>query len=113
MSRPSLSEQQKRELIKKYALKFNFKTFIETGTQKGLMVDYVKDVFDKIYTIEILERLYNDAVKRFENNKNINLFLGDSAIVLNQIMFDIDKTRPILFWLDAHNYTCSPALNGM
>ena len=43
------------------------RTFVETGTYRGDMVEAVKKEFDKIYSIEIGQELAVSAQKRFAN----------------------------------------------
>ena len=51
--------------------RFSLDMFIETGTYIGEMVNAVRSRFKKIYSIELGPELYQKAVKRFENEKNI------------------------------------------
>lgn len=76
-------------------------TFIETGTYIGETVDMVLTTdFQKIYTIELNEGLYNDAVKKYENESRVTCFQGDSIDCLKTIVDNLDG--PATFWLDAH-----------
>ena len=45
------------------------------------MVEEMKAFFDRIYSIELSEDLYQKAKKRFRGVKHINLIYGDSAHV--------------------------------
>ena len=75
--------------------------FIETGTFTGMGVKKaLKAGFDKIYSIEIDLKKYKNCVKRFQSHKNVFLYHGDSSMVLEEILNDIDE--PCTFWLDAH-----------
>jgi hypothetical protein len=74
--------------------------FVETGTYFGNGVELVKDDFNKIHSIELNEKFYYKAKKRFENNKKINIHLGDSSEVLDKLINNFDC--PVLFYLDAH-----------
>ncbi len=74
--------------------------FVETGTLYGDGIDFaLKSGFEDIYSIEIDKRLYDDAVKKYKNKKNVNLYVGDSATILPTIIENINE--PALFWLDA------------
>lgn len=99
---PIMQKKQliKQQTVKQYALQYSIKTFVETGTYLGSMIDAVKDVFDKIYTIELDEILYKRVKKKFAGLKHISLTFGDSAKVLPVILKKIKE--PALFWLDAH-----------
>jgi hypothetical protein len=86
--------------VKKYADRFGIKTFVETGTYLGQMIDGIKDTFDSITSIELDDLLFRRAAYRFSADKKITLLHGDSANLLPGSIADIDT--PILFWLDAH-----------
>ncbi len=90
----------KQKTIKKYASKYRVRIFIETGTYMGNMVFAVKNTFDKIYSIELKEELYEKAKNRFLNNNHISILQGDSSKVLPEIIDHIKE--PCLFWLDGH-----------
>lgn len=90
----------KQLTVKHYASKYSITNFIETGTYLGSMIYASKDVFNKIYTIELDKRLYKRAKKKFSNFKHISVYPGDSSIVLPRILRRIQN--PALFWLDAH-----------
>ena len=94
------SKKKKYDLVKFYGKKFGIKTLVETGTFQGRMILAVKDCFKKIYSIELDEFLYCKAFEKLKKYKHINLFHGDSSIVLPRIIKEINE--PILFWLDAH-----------
>lgn len=86
---------------------FNVKEIVETGTFLGHSTNYFSKIADKVYTIEMAEVYYNDAVKRFENQNNIKLYLGDTRKVLPGICEELNKNYPPLFFLDAHG-GCDP-----
>ena len=90
----------KQRIVKKYAKKYSIINFIETGTYKGDMINAVKNIFKKIYSIELSPELFREAKKRFSETNNIDLHCGDSGMLLKKILMEI-KT-PTLFWLDAH-----------
>jgi len=64
------------------------------------MVDAMKKNFDRIYSIELSNELYENAKNRFKGEEHIELIHGDSGIELNNIMDRINQ--PALFWLDGH-----------
>jgi hypothetical protein len=90
----------KQLAIEEYRKKYNLQVLIETGTFLGDMVAANMNVFSKIYSIELSQKLFKKATKRFKNNNNVFLFNGDSAAVLPQILSTINE--PCLFWLDGH-----------
>lgn len=90
----------KQKVIEEYLRKFHTETLIETGTYLGDMVEAQRDHFKKIYSVELSERLFNKAQKRFKDHLHIKILHGDSGTVLNKLMTEIDQ--PALFWLDGH-----------
>lgn len=94
---PSLETQR---IVREYAELFSIKTMVETGTFRGDMVNAQRNLFDKIFSIELDENLARKAQKRFRNLKHISIYQGDSVKVLPEIIKQIDVA--CLFWLDAH-----------
>jgi hypothetical protein len=90
----------KQLTVKEYASRFKPEIFVETGTFDGDMVYTVKGLFRHIYTIEIFEPLHRQIQHRFRRFPHISALLGDSAVVLPDVLRQID--RPALFWLDGH-----------
>jgi len=90
----------KERIIKKYAIKFSPKVFIETGTLLGDKVDAVKHIFSKNISIELDKELYKKAKQRLKNYSNIEIIQGDSSKILPKILPGISEK--ILFWLDGH-----------
>lgn len=54
----------------------------------------------KCISIELSQKFFIEAKKRFTNYKNVKLLRGDSGIILPKIIRNIEK--PALFWLDGH-----------
>ena len=77
-----------------------FKIFVETGTHFGNTVMNMSKSFDEIHTIELSESFYRRAKDKFINDRNINLYLGDSSHVLPEIIKNIDNRT--IFFLDGH-----------
>ncbi len=90
----------KQLVIMFYAKKYQLNIFIETGTFLGHMVDAMKNNFCNIYSIELSEKLYKKAKKKFAASKHINIFHGNSGEILSHLLKDIKE--PCLFWLDGH-----------
>ena len=90
----------KQKLIKNLAKEYNIRTFIETGTYLGAMVQAVSNEFEKIYTVELDKKLYRRAKFIFKNNRKIRVILGDSEKKLPVLINKIHS--PTIFWLDAH-----------
>lgn len=90
----------KQSVVKDYARENGLAVFVETGTYRGDMVFAVKNIFRKIYSVELGEELYERARQRFAGFRHITIMKGDSKEVLPKILEEI--TEPGLFWLDAH-----------
>lgn len=90
----------KQLVIASYQLKYGYNLFIETGTYLGDMVEAQKKNFELLYSIELSESLYINAVKKFENDNNITIIRGDSGLVLIELCKSVDQ--PAIFWLDGH-----------
>jgi hypothetical protein len=91
----------KQNRIIKIQEEYNFDIFIETGTYYGQMVFCVRNLFRRIYSIEIFEKLATLNARSFREWKNINIICGDSSIELEKIMNNI-HSQSVLFWLDGH-----------
>jgi len=83
-----------QNIIKKHIRDFNIRSFVETGTYKGDMINKIKNFCDEIYSIELGKDFYERAKKRFEKDKHINIIYGDSGKVIPK--------RADMYWLDAH-----------
>ncbi len=113
---PSLATQQ---LVRKYATNYGAEILIETGTFRGDMVAAQKNVFRKIYSVEIDRALAEKAQRRFANQEHITIYHGNSAEVLPDILKQVDGVS--LFWLDAHysggitgkTYTNTPIMHEL
>jgi hypothetical protein len=89
---------------------FNIKHYVETGTggildsygQNSLLqVSQLQKSDLKMHSIEILDRIYNEAVDYFKDNSNVCIYLGNSHDELPKVLDVLDE-NPALFFLDAH-----------
>jgi len=94
---PSLETQR---VVRKYARRFSIDTLVETGTFRGDMVNAQRNVFSRIFSVELDEKLAGKAQKRFAEYEHISILQGNSINVLPEIMKEVKG--PCLFWLDAH-----------
>ncbi|MBM3711936.1 MAG: glycosyltransferase [Actinobacteria bacterium] len=78
-----------------------FDAFVETGTYQGDSVNLVKDIFKKIYSVELSEEFYKQSKKRFEKFNHIDIQFNTSKKFLKNLNPFIKK-KSVLFWLDAH-----------
>ena len=85
------------ELFKKYMNP----VFIETGSYIGKGIQHAIGAgFKDIYSIEIMPEYFNICSGAFAGYNNIHLLLGDSPLVLSEILNNINES--VTFWLDAH-----------
>jgi hypothetical protein len=90
----------KQQAIRDYAKNYGIKILVETGTLHGDMIEAMRKDFDHLYSIELDEKLYKDAQKRFSGINHIEIIHGDSGVQLEFLLKNI--TQPALFWLDGH-----------
>lgn len=90
--------------LQKHFNKYRTNIFVETGTYIGNGIKCALNAgFNKCYSIEIHKYLYDNAVKRFEqeiSQGKIELLYGDSSLLFGEIVKKIDDQ--CTFWLDAH-----------
>jgi len=90
----------KQMIVKHYQRRFKLRVLVETGTFAGEMIDAAIGRFDRIFSIELDERWYANAKKRFAGRPEVVLLHGDSGARLREVLSQLDE--PALFWLDAH-----------
>ncbi|MGK7346229.1 MAG: hypothetical protein ACNS63_10540 [Candidatus Nitrospinota bacterium M3_3B_026] len=76
------------------------KVFVETGSYKGDTIEWARDKFEKIYSMELDPALHQKCLERFKGMENVNLIQGDSVESLRKLMPQINEK--CFFWLDAH-----------
>ena len=74
--------------------------FVETGTYHGGTLKQMLDMFNCLYSIELSDKHYNKAVRRFGDIEKVNLLHGDSAELMSKVGKEIKE--PAVFFLDAH-----------
>lgn len=79
--------------------KMGLDTFVEGGTYTGGTALLMSDSFQKVYTIEKSDEMYEIARKNIDAKQNITLLKGDTREHLGKILAENDN---LLFWLDAH-----------
>jgi hypothetical protein len=90
----------KEYFLKKIIMKTCIRTLVVTGTYKGDMVAAMLPYCNCIVSIELNEKLFEDAQKRFVDQPTVKLYQGDSGKVIKDIIKTINT--PIIFWLDGH-----------
>lgn len=90
----------KTSIVKSYVVRSKARVFVETGTLIGGMVEIIARLGVKCYTIEIDEAYNKRARSVLGNRSNIEFLLGDSGVVMPQLLAKLDE--PAVFWLDGH-----------
>ncbi len=98
---PKVPHLVKQRTVREYARRFNLPVMIETGTQFGQMVSAMKKQFRAIFSIELDEENYRQAIRNFAHDRHIHIVRGDSATELPKLLRSIRE--PCLFWLDGHS----------
>ena len=91
----------KHQIIKKNNLQKSL--WIETGTYYGDTTKILSDIAEKVISIESDKRLYDLAIKKFENSEKINVINGESQNLLQDILKN-ESYKNLCLFLDAH--TC-------
>lgn len=75
--------------------------FIETGAFLGDGIHHaIRAGFEEIYSIELSEHYFQHCKHRYQKKGHVHLLLGDSAIILGELLDEIDCR--CTFWLDGH-----------
>ena len=91
---------EKQKLIARLGREHGAKTFVETGTFLGEMIDAQRGQFEKLISIELAEELFQAARKKYAADPAVELVQGDSGVKLREVAARLPE--PALFWLDAH-----------
>jgi len=93
---PSISKIELDKLKDNYQ---NYSFFIETGTYVGETIFNMEPYFNKLYTIEYSNDLFNSVKNKYNGNK-IDFILGDSSIIFETLLPTINQNT--IFFLDGH-----------
>lgn len=100
----------KQRVLQEYASRYGLRILVETGTYYGDMIEALRPAFDRIYSIELSAKLYQQARKRFHGVGHVELINGDSGHELEGVLRKV--TQPVLFWLDGH-YSAGVTARGV
>lgn len=92
-----------------FARRFGPRTFVETGTFQGVMIQEVEKQFARVFSIELAPDIHAAAVRKFADRPHVQILLGDSAARLPELLQTL--TEPCLFWLDGH-FSAGPTAMG-
>ena len=75
--------------------------FFESGGFEGDTIAVVKDLFDRVISVELAPAYVQGLRRRFSHAKNVEIVEGDSAATLEKMSTGLREARA-LYWLDAH-----------
>ena len=78
----------------------DYDVFVETGSYRGFSIDYFKDIYSEIHSIELASRWHVFCKEKFANYPHIHLHHGSSVDLLPKVLEHIRK--PAIVFLDAH-----------
>jgi hypothetical protein len=80
------------------------KTWIETGTYLGETTKHLGTISEKLISIEPEKKLFENALSKFKNYKNVTLINGTSEGELGLAISSLNEKeiQDISFWLDGH-----------
>lgn len=98
--RPPAPRLVKQALIRRFARATGIRTFIETGTFFGDMVEAIQGEFARVFSIELEPALRRRAAVRFQALSHVTIVEGDSSTALEEVLRGLDER--CLLWLDGH-----------
>lgn len=90
-----IPQKEAKWLMKKLGLTI----FVEGGTYKGGTAIWASNEFEKVFTIENSDAMFEEANKNLQGIGNVSLLKGDSREHLRTILRETDNA---FIWLDAH-----------
>ena len=90
----------KERTIREYGRRHGLRTWVETGTYLGFMVEELRCDFDRIITIELDAELCRIVRQRFAGLSHIEVVEGDSGHKLREVCAGLSE--PAIYWLDGH-----------
>jgi predicted O-methyltransferase YrrM len=107
----ALEDSFAKQDIESLITRFGIKRVVETGSYYGWSTKVFASLVESVDSIEIEPNYLEEAKKHLEGITNVNLHLGDSVTVMNEIVSENEKN--ILFFLDAHWQEHWPILNEL
>lgn len=92
--------EAKKNALLEFSQAYHCKTLVETGTAAGDMISALNSYFEHVYSIELANNYYRNAVQKFQHIDHIKIYEGDSGQVLKDIIPLLSGN--VLFYLDAH-----------
>ena len=86
---------------------FNIKTFVETGTYRGINLRFWSYRFNFVFGVEVNKENYRQSSQKLDGRPNVELVCKDSSHFLSEFVanyYQDGRTDIILIYLDAHFY---------
>lgn len=101
----SWTDKKAIQTILKLRDEFKVTDFVETGTFKGVNAKLHSLYFDSVYTCEVNEDYYKEAIKKLPKNVQVHRVDSPSFLCMYRWKYYVDNTLPPpVFYLDAHFY---------
>jgi hypothetical protein len=94
------SEHAKRRHLLELFRERGHRTFVESGTYRGDTTAFFVPHADRLITVEVDRRLYQQARDRFGREPKVEVVEGDALVEVPRIVAELDV--PALVWLDGH-----------
>lgn len=94
------ADRSKRRYLLDIFRRRDHRVLIESGTYLGGTVSFFLPHAEMIYSVEIDEVLFKSAKKRFKNDHNVHLILGDAVNEVPALVARAESAP--LLWLDGH-----------
>lgn len=95
------------EEIVKLRDELSIKTFVETGTFRGINAELYAHYFDEVVTCEVERKHFIEAASRLDRYRNVKLYLSPSAPFLcafKDKYSSRNREDTVFLYLDAHFY---------
>jgi hypothetical protein len=92
-----------RDCVSRLAGALDLDTLVETGTFRGDSIARVRDLFQRVLSIEVDSALAQAASGRFDGDPGVTILHGASPPSIRDLLGDGRIGRDgVLWWLDAH-----------
>lgn len=98
--RSPLPLEVKQRIILNLQEKHGLKTFVESGTSVGEMVEAVRWDFQEVYSLENDTDSYISKIRRFVGARNVFFLHGNNVALMRNLLPKLPP--PCFFWLNAH-----------
>ena len=98
MNHGALEDSFARQDIESLIKRFQIKRVVETGSYYGWSTKIFASLVEVVDSIEIEKQYFNRAKNNLQSTHNVNLHLGDSVEVMEQILKD-GESNVLFFWM--------------